>query len=259
MGIVTSREARLHSVIPLLVTHGYELDDVFERNDVRVFNEMMKQFCSDSSHIAKHVANMITDLCAAYNAYELFTIFCQHLVDIDIVFSLLCELSTDIAKDDDKDNDCTIIMFTVLYNTNKDHFTKKHRSRLAYYIFTRTTGKIGHIKKMFLLDTEYMAELATHRPIILLCAEYDEDELLYLLNVPMPLKDHICIVRDNLASCSDATKTVLVLNKLCRIYIRRNITRFMYLHYYVLNSLDIDIKTLVYRLVAEVDLFRALC
>lgn len=250
MGTVSTKIAQIRSPIrTVLDKYGYEeVEDIFINNDCVVFKEVM-DLCSTNSNIPFLMIAFIFE----HRAIELLVIYCRYMIDVGTITNILRSLLLRFDDyGDDTDVDVHVTMFMILFNTHKTRLDDASKSIIVNYIFSMDEPGTSQLRRMIMLDRDYVDSVARSRPCILLYGEYTEDDLPCVIETRIPLCMKYYILNEY-AGVYPYERMTSLAYKVDTLYIKENIDKLMCMYYCVMSLLDMDCRVIICRLLIRSD------
>lgn len=247
---MSTKIAQIRSPIrTVLDKYGYEkVEDIFVNNDCVVFKEVMDLYSTNSN-----IPGLMIAFIFEHHAIELLVIYCRYMIDIGTITSILRGL---LLRFDDYDDDTDfygyVTMFTMLFNTHKTRLDDSSKLFIVNYIFSMDEPGMSQLRRMIMLDRDYVDSVARSRPCILLYGEYTEDDLSCVIETRISLCMKYYILNEY-AGVYPYERMTSLAYKLDTLYIKENIDKLMCMYYYVMSPLDKDCKVIICRLLIRSD------
>lgn len=224
-----------------------EVDDIFTNNNCIAFKEVMDLHCTYCN-----IPSLMMAFIIEHNALELLAIYCRYPIDTRTITCILRGLLLGFG-DVDTDTDVHVAMFMMLFNTYKSRLDETDKLGIMGYILGVDEPGMSQLRRMIMLDRDYINNVAKSMPCILLYGEYTEDDLSCVVETRISLHMKYYILSEYMGVYPSEKMTRLAY-KLDTLYIKENIDKLMCLYYYVMSFLDIDIRALIFRLLIKSDI-----
>ena len=243
MGTVSTTITQIKSPIRTIIDkYGYdEVEDIFINNDCVAFKAVMDLYSTDCN-----IPGLMMAFIIEHNALELLVIYCRYMIDIGVITSILRCLLLRFGDydDDDTDSEICVSMFVIIFNTHKTRLDETSKIFIINYIFGTDEQGMSQLRRMIMLDRDYIDNVAKSRPCILLYGEYTEDDLSCVIEtrLSLPIKYYILSLYIGVYPSEIITGMTY---KLDTLYIKEHIDKLMCLYYYVMSPLDVDSRVII--------------
>ena len=237
---------------------GYrDIDELIAANDESAFRLLLdSQTKSLTTELNNNIFYLLMDgLLAEKPSVDLFAIFIKYPLSVrQVLFGLSClvsEIDGDTDEEKERQRDLCL-MFNMLFHSNRERLPIAEASRFFSEIFLRGP-EYTELKQMRLLDKQLVTEMVAHRHMFFVLGTYHENTIFHVLNLPLSLDVLIETVEYNLDNCKQESWPFIIKELEC-LYIKKNLRWLMHLHRYVLQVLNNDVKSLIYRCFIQLDI-----